>query len=293
TSATPYRPSSAQRSGTERAVQPAGLFSERPACALRCRTPPSAVNRFWAHWRSQKIRCCRAEIGRKSRSAYGIASGPVDPALDGHACGEVRVVDRQLVVGEGSRRAVVAAGLPGKRLHSGLRLADDAGEELVGASVAQGALVAEGDAGDGPHVGPRGRLVELEHLVEGALQQREVIIGETGAVGSGREVGVDVAVNAVEGIGDGELAAHGAVAALLLLGFFFSRHGAASDGVLVSYDGMERSRQAELHGAAHLAAVDVGRHDGAEGSHIEEVLAHPCRERACLLLIPGELLFLL
>ena len=46
---------------------------------------------------------------------------------------------------------------------------------------------------------------------------------------------------------------------------------------------MKRSREAELHRAAHLAAVDVGRHDGTEGADVEEIVAHPAREPAILL----------
>src|SRR5208337_4868470 len=184
-----------------------------------------------------------------------MASGPADPALDGHARGKLRLVDRQLVIGEGARRpgvACLSAGLPGERLHSWLRLAGDSGEELVSTGVPEGAFVAEGNTRHGPHIGPRGRLVELEHLVEGALQQREVIFGETRAVGSGPEVGVDVAVNAVEGIGDGELAALDPD--LIFVWLLLHSRCANCESMLLREDPVNGSRQSKLHGPSYLSS---------------------------------------
>jgi hypothetical protein len=80
---------------------------------------------------------------------------------------------------------------------------------------------------------------------------------------------------AVKAVGHGVLAAHGAVVALLLLGFGFGGHGHAGDGVLQCDDGVDGAGEGELHRAADLAAVDAGGHHRAEGAHVEEVLAHP------------------
>src|SRR5690606_28983319 len=73
----------------------------------------------------------------------------------------------------------------------------------------------------------------------------------------------------------GELAAHGAVVAGLLLGFLFGGHGHASDRVLGGDDAVDGAGEGELNGTAHLTAIDLGGHDGAEGADVVEVFAHP------------------
>ena len=79
----------------------------------------------------------------------------------------------------------------------------------------------------------------------------------------------------IQAIGHGVLAAHGAVVALLLFCLSLGGHGHAGDGVLQRHDGLHRPCKRQLHRAAHLAAVDPGGHDGAKGTHIKKVLAHP------------------
>ena len=195
--------------------------------------------------------------------------------------GRSALVDGQLVVGERQRggRASPSSPMasPGSGCTPGLGLQTTRAKSRSARALPSGLSWRKATQATGRMLARAAELVELEHLVEGTLQESEVVVGEARAVRPAREVGVDVAVDAVEGVRDGELAAHRAVAALLLLGFFLGRHGAAGHGMLVADDGMQRAGQAELHRAAHLAAVDVGRHDGTEGADVEEVVAHPAR----------------
>lgn len=64
------------------------------------------------------------------------------------------------------------------------------------------------------------------------------VFGEAGL--DGKE-GVDGSVAAIERVGDGELAAHGAVVALLLLRFFLGGDGHAGDGVFTGDDRVDRA----------------------------------------------------
>ena len=147
----------------------------------------------------------------------------------------------QLVIGARTRRTAfpITNGSARKRLHARLGQALHAREEPVGACVAQRTLVPKGDAGHGPHVGTRGRTVALKHLVERSLEERQILVGEARSVRPAREVGVDVAVYAIEGVRHGELPAHRAIVALLSLSLAFGRDGASRDGVFLSDDRME------------------------------------------------------
>ncbi len=114
-----------------------------------------------------------------------------------------------------------------------------------------------------------GGLIELKGVFEGLEKQFEIVFREACVVGKER---VDEAVAAVEAVGDGEFAAHGA----FLLDVLLIGDGGAGDGMLAGDDGIDGAGEGDLHRAAHLAAIHFRGHDGAEGADVVVVLAHPC-----------------
>ena len=56
----------------------------------------------------------------------------------------------------------------------------------------------------------------------------------------------------------------------------FCRRQAATqnDGMFERDDGIDAASEGKLNGAAYLAAVDIGGHDGAECTDVKEIFAH-------------------
>ena len=88
-------------------------------------------------------------------------------------------------------------------------------------------------------------------------------------------------MRAIEAVGHDVFAAHGAVlrplvvAALDQLGLLgFVGRGHSRDGDFERHDRLDGARKRQLHRSAHLPAIDACAHDRAEGTDIEEILAH-------------------
>jgi hypothetical protein len=89
-------------------------------------------------------------------------------------------------------------------------------------------------------------------------------------------------MGAVEAIRHDVFAAHGAVFSafvfaggcfvLFLFRLIGRRHPRDRD--FERNDRFHRSRERELHWAAHLSAIDSRAHHGRKGAHVEEIVAH-------------------
>ena len=136
----------------------------------------------------------------------------------------------------------------------------------------------------GRHLAAGGGAVVLEHVPQGLEQQRQVRLGEAGALaGVVGERGGDEAVGAVQAVGDDVLAAHGAVVAALFGGvvalgpgllFRLVGGGHAGDRNFQRQHGLDGLCEADLHGAADLPGVDARGEHAAEGADVVEIVAH-------------------
>lgn len=144
-------------------------------------------------------------------------------SLEQNALGKVIAIDLDLVVGEGawSFYAVFFADL-------------DAVEQGMAGSGSECRVMLEDEERAGVHASSRAGsgLIELERIHKRFEQKLEVVLAEAGLLCEER---VHETVGAVEGIGNGELAAHGA----FLFGVFFVRYRGARDGVLTGDDGVD------------------------------------------------------
>ena len=140
----------------------------------------------------------------------------------------------------------------------------DALEQGVRRRVAERAVMLEDDQLAACHLAARRRVVVLEHAGERGEEKFEIVLAEAGPLGKLRG---DETVGAVERIGHDMLASHGAVVGAvdavvalgLLLLFGFVGGGHAGDGDFLRHDRFDRLGEGDLHGAAHLAAIDAGR----------------------------------
>ena len=115
TSAMPKSPSSRLRTGSDRTVCVPLRRPDRPECAARCSTFPSAVKRFSTHSRSMWIKAhlslAKEQVLvplRSARAAIRQTSSlpPVYPAFQGNARGQILCVDHgHLIVVEGTGRS--------------------------------------------------------------------------------------------------------------------------------------------------------------------------------------------
>lgn len=124
------------------------------------------------------------------------------------------------------------------------------------------------------HFAPGGRVVVLEHIEDGLPEELKVLLRETGGLAG--QVCRDIALAAVEPVGDDVLAAHFGA---LFLGVGLGGDGDAGDGDLLGEHRVHAAGEAQLDRAAHLAAVegrlDKGSHHRAEGADVKEIGAHP------------------
>ena len=117
-------------------------------------------------------------------------------------------------------------------------------------------------------------MIILKHVEDSLPQELQILIRESGRLPG--KVGGDIALAAVETIGDDVFAAHlGAFLFCVRLG----GDGNAGDGDLLRDNGLNAAGEAQLHRAAHLTAVergfDKGGHYRAKGADVVEVGTHP------------------
>lgn len=103
----------------------------------------------------------------------------------------------------------------------------------MGRGVAQFAVVAEHIQGAGAHLASAGGVVVLKHLAERLPQLLQVGFVKAGLPG---KVGGDKTVGAIQAIGHGVFAAHGAVVALLFFGFGFGSDCHTGDAVFLRHN---------------------------------------------------------
>ena len=116
-------------------------------------------------------------------------------------------------------------------------------------------------------------MIVLEHVDDSIPQKGEVVLRESRRFA--RQVRRNVALPAIERIGNHVLAAHLGVARF---GAFFGGLGYARDGDLLRNDRVDASSERQLHRTSHLAAVErvfhKRRHHRAERAHVVERRAH-------------------
>ena len=144
----------------------------------------------------------------------------------------------------------------------------------LGWRTAQLAVMLEDDQLPHCHFAPGGGVVVLEQVQDGFPQQFQVFFGEAGGLPC--QVGGDIAFAAVEAVGDNVLAAHFGA---LVLCVRFGGDGHTGDGHFLGHHRFHAPGKAHLDGATNLAAVqcrlDEGGHDGAKGTDVIEIGAHP------------------
>jgi hypothetical protein len=140
------------------------------------------------------------------------------------------------------------------------------------------------------HLAARGGAVVLEHLTSACQNSVQIVLGKAGLFG---QEGRHKAVRPVKAVGHGVLAAHGAVVAFLLFGFGFGGDGHARDGMLRGDDGIDRTREGELHGPRtwpQLTPVDMTApkvRTSKKLRHIQARVIHGIAALA-LLVVAGE-----
>ena len=116
-------------------------------------------------------------------------------------------------------------------------------------------------------------MVVLEHIQDGLPEQLQVVLRKAG--GFTGQIGGNIALGAVQGIGYDVFAAHFGA---LLFGVGLRGDGHTGDGDFLGNDGVNGAGEVQLHRAAHLAAVQCafhkGGHHGAEGADVVKVGAH-------------------
>ena len=156
----------------------------------------------------------------------------------------------------------------------------DCVEELVGRCVTIDGVMLEDDEFLGGHLAAGGGVVHLKHVHQCKPEFRQVILGETGITLC--QVGGDVAIHAVQRIGNDELVSERAgVAALLVLvlfAFLLIGLNLPGDAQLDGLNGVDAVGAGHLDGTAHTGTIQPifgeAGHYGAEGADIIEVVAH-------------------
>ena len=168
----------------------------------------------------------------------------------------------------------------------------DTVEQRMGGGIAKRIGVPEDDQPPRRHLAPRGRAVMFEHIRQRLEQQIQIGLGKPGPF---RELGRDEAMRDIQPVGYDMLATHGAVVradiAVLTFGAFllFSLVGGSHAGNrdLDRQHRLDRTGEGHLHRPLDLPAIDAGRHDRAEGPHVEEIRAHEIAQLQRLGIVAG------